>query len=409
MTDFPDKPPATWDKLYEVMLNPSVGNRFVNEVNKLALKKGYINSDIFMKVNINSVEKVYGVVLNEIKIPTPAIGNEWKLVKVGMTGKPTKKGTNNRMEQLMSAIRAESSVLFRLPKGFYDTSSNIFEVEKRVRDNMGFSVNKEVIKKMNLPCSTEWILTTQTDINVLKRKINEKKDGGEWVTTQIFKDQPKASWNYLKIKLPDGLVLDNERKEIVLSSPGQLPDWLNEELERFGTDKERRPHRSIEPDVTTKTHALTPGQKRNKKPKTDTTAQTSKEVPVSKCPPSPKEAVTEASPKRTGRKTASPDTGTKKAIPSSPEGTNTGRESKGRGKKTTPSLPEEARTESGPKVTRKKSIPSLPEEARTESGPKVTRKKTTPSLPEEARTESGPKVTRKKTTPSLPEEARTET
>lgn len=362
--DFPDKPPATWNEFYQLMLTGSVGNRIVREVNNLALKKGY-NSDIFMKINTKAVEKIYGVVLNEIKMSKTAKDNEWKLVKIGMTGKQTKKGTNNRMEQVMSAIEAESSVLFSLLKGFTDTTS-IFEVEKRVRGHMGFSLNKEITKKMSLPCSTEWILTTQSYINVLLSKMKEKRDAGEWCTTQIFNDFSITREKYRKDSLPDGFVMDMKRNEIVLSSPGQLPDWLNDELERFETEKRTRPYKSIESGISDETattsYAPTPGQKKIQKTKTDTTAQTSKEVPVSKCPPTPKEAVTEASPKQTGRKTASSeDTGTKNAIPSSPEGTKTGSSGKGQGKKTTTSLPEGGRTERRNKGREKKSSPSLPE------------------------------------------------
>ncbi|CAG2195274.1 unnamed protein product [Mytilus edulis] len=235
---------------------------------------------------------------------------------------------------------------------------------------------------MSLPCSTEWILTTQSDINVLLRKIKEKRDAGEWYTTQIFNDLSKAAWKYRKDILPDGFVLDIKRNEIVLSSPGQLPNWLNDELERFETEK-TRPCKSVESGVSDETattsYASTPGQKKIHKTKTDTTAQSSKEVPVSNCPTTPEEAVTEASPKRTGRKTASTeDTGTKKATPSSPEGTKTGSSGKGRGKKTSPSLPEESSTERRSKGRGKKSSPSLPEETRTERS--KGREKNTPHL-----------------------------
>lgn len=142
-------------------------------------------------------------------------------------------------------------------------------MKKMVRGPMGFSVSKELIKKMNLPCSMEWIMTSQTDIHTLIRKIKEKKKAGEWCTTQIFKDLPKEAWNYCKMELPDGLVLDKNRNEIVLSSPGQLSDWLNKELETYGAEKETKPRRSTESGVRDETattpYALTPGQKKKKK------------------------------------------------------------------------------------------------------------------------------------------------
>lgn len=124
MGDFPEKPPETWIKLYGLMLEGSVGDKIVDEVNKFAKRKNIL--DIFMKVNIESVERVYGLVLNGIKVPKLSEENEWKLVKVGMTGKPTKIGTNNRMEQLMSEISAKSCVFFKLPKAFCDANSNTF-------------------------------------------------------------------------------------------------------------------------------------------------------------------------------------------------------------------------------------------------------------------------------------------
>ncbi|CAG2222876.1 unnamed protein product [Mytilus edulis] len=121
MESFPQKPPATWPGFYDLMQNDSFADKFVDEVNNHAKRNEKTN--IFMKENINSLASVYGVKLHEIEIPTLANGNEWILVKVGRTEKPTNIG-NNRMEQVMSEICVKSSVLFSLPKGFCETNSN---------------------------------------------------------------------------------------------------------------------------------------------------------------------------------------------------------------------------------------------------------------------------------------------
>ncbi|VDI61932.1 Hypothetical predicted protein [Mytilus galloprovincialis] len=393
MESFPQKPPATWPGFYDLMQNDSFADKFVDEVNNHAKRNEKTN--IFMKENINSLASVYGVKLHEIEIPTLANGNEWILVKVGRTEKPTNIG-NNRMEQVMSEICVKSSVLFSLPKGFCETNSNNDE-EKRVRVHMGFSVNKELINKMNLPYSTEWILTTQTDINILLKKIEEKDIAKEWATTQIFNDVLKADWNYSKENLPDGFMLDKERNEIVLSRSGQFPHWLIKKSEKIETEKKKRSRRSIDPDVSgdtsNKPHKQTPGQKKNLQTETDSTVWEG----ASKYPPSPKEAVTgdskyPSSPKEASKYPSSPKeavTGENK-YPSSPKEAVTGENKY-------PSSPKEA-------VTGENKYPPSPNEAVTgenkyppSPNEAVTGENKYQSSPKEAVTGSSPKLTGKET------------
>lgn len=71
------------------------------------------------------------------------------------------------MEQVKAKIEKtyqEAGVLFVLTIGAVDTSK-FSETEKRIRRKVGWPVRKDVAKKLGLPFSTEWVLTTQTHID----------------------------------------------------------------------------------------------------------------------------------------------------------------------------------------------------------------------------------------------------
>ena len=147
-----------------------------------------------------------GIVLNNDQL-TPG-ANVWKLCNVGFTQVLTATGTNNRMEQLEKEIdrkykektgrEAEASVLFVLPIGAVDTTPH-FGTEKRIREAVGLPIDKELAKKLFLPCSTEWVLTTQVFIKMIKAKIAGLKGTGEPI--DLFKDDkfptPAPAWAVL--------------------------------------------------------------------------------------------------------------------------------------------------------------------------------------------------------------------
>lgn len=187
---------------------------------------------------------IYAIVLNNF----PIAGNgRWKLVKVGFTHQPVKRGRKNRMEQLKRKIEKElneleseeseseeseseeleseefeeseeseskdseseeselhegsnygataskskvtASVLFTLRIGSVDTSS-YHKTEARIREKVGTPIKKEKAKKCNLPVPTEWVLTTQDHINKMKKKLKARKVKGltSGEAIEIFKD-----------------------------------------------------------------------------------------------------------------------------------------------------------------------------------------------------------------------------
>ena len=182
---------------------------------------------------------IYAIVLNNFLI---AGDGRWKLVKVGFTHQPVKRGRKNRMELLKRKIEKElkeleseeseseeseseefeeseeseskdseseeselhedsnygataskskvpvtASVLFALRIGSVDTSS-YHKTEARIRGNtnnfytnsffIGTPIKKEKAKEHNLPIPTEWVLTTQSHINKMKEKLKARKVKG---------------------------------------------------------------------------------------------------------------------------------------------------------------------------------------------------------------------------------------
>jgi len=82
------------------------------------------------------------------------------------------------MEQVKEKIEKKyksASVLFVLPIGAVDTTK-FSDTEKRIRKKVGWPVHKDVAKKLSLPCSTEWVLTTQTHINLIKKEKEVPRD-----------------------------------------------------------------------------------------------------------------------------------------------------------------------------------------------------------------------------------------
>ncbi|KXJ24240.1 Pre-mRNA-splicing factor ATP-dependent RNA helicase PRP16 [Exaiptasia diaphana] len=143
---------------------------------------------------------IYGLVLNDGDFPFKDGNDQWKLCKVGFTHCTTKKGENNRMEQVKQKIKktyqfkepddpdSRASVLFVLPIGAVDTTPFI-GTEERIRMKVGKPVHKDVAKLNKLPYHTEWVLTTQKRIDDIIKKKDEKAEENKGSDViDIFKD-----------------------------------------------------------------------------------------------------------------------------------------------------------------------------------------------------------------------------
>ena len=99
---------------------------------------------------------------------------QWKYCKVGITEQDTTTGTKNRMETLKKDIIRETgkdaSIIFvQQVKGTDSTKNKT--VETNVRKRVGWPVHKDLAKESRLPVSTEWVITTQSHIDIIKKKI----------------------------------------------------------------------------------------------------------------------------------------------------------------------------------------------------------------------------------------------
>ena len=148
----------------------SNGNELIKELNQYAQKKNL--TDRIRREELSPT--VFGIVVNYFPFSEVS---EWKLVKVGFTHGSIKRGSNNRMEQLLKQLESEikqsdkkasASVLFRFPIGCVDTTP-FYEKEAQIREKVGTKVKKEKAKEFKLPTPTEWVLTTQEHINHIKR------------------------------------------------------------------------------------------------------------------------------------------------------------------------------------------------------------------------------------------------
>lgn len=120
---------------------------------------------------------IYCISLDDHKFPRK--DGTWNLCKVGFTHAGTVQGENNRMEQLQTKIKekylattnrqAEAKALFVLPIGAVDITPH-FGTEKRIREAVGWAIDKNLAKKYGLPCPTEWVLTTQAFIEKIKQE-----------------------------------------------------------------------------------------------------------------------------------------------------------------------------------------------------------------------------------------------
>ena len=138
---------------------------------------------------------IYCIVLNDDTNPgrsRPGEENpvQWKYCKVGITEKDTTTNTDNRMETVMNKIRnkipdSKSSPIFVLAVKATDSRENR-EIEQGVRQHIGLKVNRDLAKANNLPVPTEWVLTTQPYIELVKQCIRKAVESNLEIDTSVF-------------------------------------------------------------------------------------------------------------------------------------------------------------------------------------------------------------------------------
>lgn len=175
-----------WDDFLRYFWNQSNGNDLIKQLNEYARQNNW--SDRIRREKYSP--HIYGIVLNDFRIPEGSVAPHWKLVKVGFTQKSIQRGSNNRMEQLERKLRRKGfdpSTLFVLPIGSLDT--NLFrDTEGRIRKKVGRPLKKEKAIEFKLPAPKEWAVTTQEHINEILQKMEDKKREHLEDVIDAFKD-----------------------------------------------------------------------------------------------------------------------------------------------------------------------------------------------------------------------------
>lgn len=175
-----------WDDFLRWFWNQSNGNDLIKRLNEYARQNNW--SDRIRREKYSP--HIYGIVLNDSRIPKKSVAPHWKLVKVGFTQKSIQRGSNNRMEQLERKLRWKGfhpSTLFVLPIGSLDT--NLFrDTEGRIREKVGRPLKKKKAIEFELPAPKEWVVTTQKHIDEIKEKVDAKKRECSEDVIDVFKD-----------------------------------------------------------------------------------------------------------------------------------------------------------------------------------------------------------------------------
>lgn len=173
-------------------------NAFIKHFNKPTVSG--LDSDKLRLENIPP--HIYMIVVNR---PTILInGKKLFLMKVGFTQISVAKASNNRMEEVRDKIKRnlkteykfpddnkpKVAILFKFLIHALDTRP-FYDIEKWVREKVGFPLPKENAKEWCLPVSTEWVLTTQEYIDKIKKKVEDLKDKKKVISTEIFKSEQK--------------------------------------------------------------------------------------------------------------------------------------------------------------------------------------------------------------------------
>lgn len=148
---------------------------------------------------------IYVILMNKPKLDK-INKKEVLLVKVGFTQQSVKKGTDNRMEEVKKQIydmlkteykisddnKPDVSILFKFLIHALDTR-RIHDIEKSIREKVGFPLPKEIAKEWGLPVHTEWALTTQDYIDEIKGEVARLIADEKVISTKIFKSEPGNS------------------------------------------------------------------------------------------------------------------------------------------------------------------------------------------------------------------------
>eukprot|EP00040_Diaphanoeca_grandis_P005234 m.31924 g.31924 ORF g.31924 m.31924 type:complete len:282 (-) comp16552_c0_seq1:187-1032(-) len=173
------------------------------------------------------------VVKTKCSGPWPA---EWVLCKVGFThgGPITSNGDDSkktRMDTVASQIersggQRKSTQIFALIIGAIDTTP-FAETEKRIREKVGLPINGKVAKSLDLPNHTEWVLTHNNRLDLVRFGAALDLD------LDIFKPLKKAEGS---LKFPKKLkFLFTDPDEVQTAALGKLT--ISEPQTKKGTKK----------------------------------------------------------------------------------------------------------------------------------------------------------------------------
>ena len=192
--------PKTREEFVEWFWSGTNGNELIKELNcSESHGDDYIRRE-------KERPTIYGILLNDGLFPGKEGKVQWKLFNVGFTHVNTATGTRNRMEQVKVEIerkyeskrgegrKAEASVLFVLPIGAMDVTT-FSDTEKGLRNAVGRPILKNVAKKLGLPCSTEWVLTTQQFIDEIKVRKKSLKAEDSTDLIDLFKNLKFKDFN----------------------------------------------------------------------------------------------------------------------------------------------------------------------------------------------------------------------
>ena len=188
----------------------SNGNELIEIIN--SRKYGRTRPETIRRVQ--HMPHIYCIVLNNYKTPGKSKDGkvQWRYCKVGYTEIDTTTGTNNRMEQVLNDIKKEMypSVLFVLDISPTD-SGKIRDIEKRIRNDIGWPVNPSLMENLGLPNKTEWVLTTQSFIYKIKTKIDDIKKEKK-ATTELFKNLKFRRDKENKQNIPQHLEINDDHQ-----------------------------------------------------------------------------------------------------------------------------------------------------------------------------------------------------
>uniref|UniRef100_A0A7M5XPA4 Uncharacterized protein n=1 Tax=Clytia hemisphaerica TaxID=252671 RepID=A0A7M5XPA4_9CNID len=167
------------------------GNNLIKELNKYAIKNKTTDDRIRRE---KDGPVIYAIVLDKFDhgLESPFYDEACKLVKVGYTHVSVKTGSDNRMEKLKKKIKnkypdSKPTIKYRFPIGCGDTTP-AYDVERRIREKFGEKVHADEIEKLNLPVTTEWVLTTQSHLDKITKASKKAKTDCIADLIDIFKD-----------------------------------------------------------------------------------------------------------------------------------------------------------------------------------------------------------------------------